>query len=186
MLPHLRANEAALRFLKMKGMRDGYRNECKVCNLQQKHERYVADPEPAKERVRAWQLANPKRYQENQRRWKESGGKSRSDRKSHLKRKFGLTPNEYAAKLEWQRGVCMICQQPPADGQFLDVDHDHGTGRPRGLLCRNCNQRQGQFREDPFLLAAAAGYLIMWDAEDPEEFPRVRLAIGGEPRRLAS
>jgi len=36
-----------------------------------------------------------------------------------------------------------------------------------------------------FLLAAAAGYLIMWDEEDPKEFPRVRLAIGGEPRRLA-
>jgi hypothetical protein len=171
-------------FYKMEGMRDGHRNECKACGLQQKHERYVANPEPAKQRVREWQLRNPERYQENQRRWKESGGKSRSRRRSHLKRKFGLTPDEYAAKLERQRGVCLICQQAPAEGQFLDVDHDHRTGRPHGRLCRNCNQGLGQFREDPFLLAAAAGYLIMWDQEDPKEFPRVRLAIGGEPRRL--
>jgi hypothetical protein len=102
-----------------------------------------------------------------------------------LKRKFGLTEEQYAAKLRWQRGVCLICQQPPAEGGSLDIDHDHRTGRPRGLLCRNCNQGLGKFREDPSLLAAATGYLIMWDEEDPKEFPRVRLAIGGEPRRLA-
>ena len=172
-------------FYKMKGMRDGYRNECRACGLRQKHERYIANPEPAKRRVREWQLANPDRYQESQRRCKESGGKSRSNRKSHLKRTFGLAPDQYDAKLQSQGGVCLICQQPPAEGQFLDVDHDHTTGRPRGLLCRNCNEGLGQFREDPFLLAAAAGYPIMWDAESPEEFPRVRLAIGGEPRLLA-
>ena len=169
----------------MKGMRDGYRNECKACGLQQKHERYIANPEPAKQRVREWQLNNPERYQENQRRWKESGGKSRSGRKSHLKRTFGLTAEEYTKKLEWQGGVCLICQQPPTEGKLLDIDHDHKTGLTRGLLCRNCNHGLGKFREDPFLLAAPAGYLIMWDEEDPRQFPRVRLAIGGEPRRMA-
>jgi hypothetical protein len=102
-----------------------------------------------------------------------------------LKKTFGITPDQYAERLRWQRGVCLICEQGPAEGQFLDIDHDHRTGRTRGLLCRNCNQGLGSFREDPFLLAAAAGYLIMWDAEDPREFPRVRLAIGGEPRRMA-
>jgi hypothetical protein len=166
-------------------MRDGHRNECKACNLQQKHKPYIANPEPAKQRVREWQLANAERYQENQRRWKESGGKSRSDRRSHLKRTFGLTPDQYDVMLQRQGGTCLICEQPPAARQWFDIDHDHRTGRARGLLCRNCNQGLGSFREDPFLRAAAAGYLIMWDEEDPREFPRVRLAIGGEPRRMA-
>lgn len=172
-------------FYKMKGMRDGYRNECKACNLRQKHDRYVEDPDREIARVKRWQQDNAERL--NTYRWqhrKLPETKAR-ERRTYLKRKFGLTPDEYSAKLEWQGGVCLICQRPPADGQFLDIDHDHRTGRPRGLLCRNCNQGLGQFREDPFLLAAAAGYLIMWDAEEPREFPRVRLAIGGEARRLA-
>ncbi len=170
----------------MKGMRDGYRNECKACNLRQKHERYVRDPGREIARVQKWRDENPERYAAYRTAYRQRPARKLADRAGHLKRKFGLTPDEYAAKLEWQHGVCLICQQRPADGQVLDIDHDHRTGRPRGLLCRNCNQGLGQFREDPFLLAAAAGYLIMWDAEDPQEFPRVRLAIGGEPRRLAS
>jgi hypothetical protein len=169
----------------MKGMRDGYRNECKVCNLRQKHERYLRNPEPEIARVKEWQQANAERVNSYQRLRRQRPDVKAVSRAGHLKRKFGLTPDEYAEKLEWQHGVCLICRQPPAEGQFLDIDHDHTTGRPRGLLCRTCNQGLGQFREDPFLLAAAAGYLVMWDTEDPREFPRVRLAIGGEPRRLA-
>jgi hypothetical protein len=79
----------------------------------------------------------------------------------------------------------MICDQPPAEGQWLAIDHDHKTGRTRGLLCRNCTQGLGSFREQPMLLALAAGYRIMYDVPDPKEFPRVRLVIGGEPRQMA-
>jgi hypothetical protein len=172
-------------FYKMKGMRDGYRNECKACSLRQKHERYVRDPDREIARVQKWRDENPERYAAYQAAYRKRPVRKLADRAGHLKRKFGITPDEYATKLEWQHGVCLICQQPPAEGQVLDVDHDHGTGRPRGLLCRNCNQGLGQFREDPFLLASAAGYLIIWDTEDPREFPCVRLAIGGEARRLA-
>jgi hypothetical protein len=164
-------------FYKMAGMRDGHRNECKVCNLQQKHERYVANPGPAKQRVRAWQLQNPDRYAANQRRWKDSGGKAVSDRKSHLKRKFGHTSAEYEAKLADQGGGCALCGRAPAPGRQLDIDHDHRTGAVRGLVCNGCNQGLGQFQDDPIRLAYAASYLLHW--ESPDHPPRVRLLIGG-------
>ena len=45
-------------FYKMTGMKDGYRNDCKDCNLEAKHERYRKNPEPTKARVKKWQQDN--------------------------------------------------------------------------------------------------------------------------------
>jgi hypothetical protein len=39
------------------------------------------------------------------------------------------------------------------------VDHDHTTGRIRGLLCTRCNAAIGLFEENPRLLRQAVGYL---------------------------
>src|SRR5437588_8489839 len=50
------------------GMRDGHRNDCRVCNLREKQERYRADPEAAKARVKRWQQANAERVNEYWRR----------------------------------------------------------------------------------------------------------------------
>lgn len=53
--------------------------------------------------------------------------------------------------------TCGICRKPPA-GRRLDRDHDHLTGRPRGLLCHRCN-RQLPAWVDARWLRLAAVYL---------------------------
>jgi hypothetical protein len=73
-------------------------------------------------------------------------------------RDHGLTDAEYDALLASQGGLCAICRGgfgSPGDR----IDHDHDTGRVRGLLCHNCNVALGHFRDDPLILARAAAYV---------------------------
>jgi Recombination endonuclease VII len=82
----------------------------------------------------------------------------RTQRKSILKRRFGLTEDQLALLLEKQGGVCPICGDPISD-QNLNVDHDHSAGHVRGILCARCNRTIGLLRDDPALLRRAAAYL---------------------------
>ena len=81
------------------------------------------------------------------------------DRNQRLKRNYGITIEEYNNLLSSQGEVCAICKVTP-NGRALDVDHDHETGRIRGLLCMDCNVSLGRFKEDPDLLLTAMGYLL--------------------------
>jgi hypothetical protein len=85
-----------------------------------------------------------------------------ADRKSHLKRKYGLTPQRHDEILEAQAGVCFLCREKPGDLP-LHVDHDHTTGAVRSLLCVRCNNAIGLFQEAPHLFKAAADYLAYRD-----------------------
>lgn len=82
-----------------------------------------------------------------------------------IKRKYGLAMDEYIAMLEIQGGGCSICGARQSQlwrevvRQPLLIDHDHETGKVRGLLCDHCNRGLGQFRDDPALLHKAAEYL---------------------------
>ena len=53
-------------------------------------------------------------------------------------RKYGLTADDYLGMLARQLGRCLICGRPPKKRR-LHVDHNHKTGRIRGLLCWQCN-----------------------------------------------
>jgi hypothetical protein len=67
-----------------------------------------------------------------------------------------------------QDGVCVICGSPPPDESSLHVDHDHRTGRIRGLLCFTCNNALGDFGDDLDRLARAVTYLDAGDDLTPQ------------------
>ena len=84
---------------------------------------------------------------------------SASTRARHLKVKYGITPEKYAELLFLQGGVCTICKGPGKAYKKLCVDHNHETGKIRGLLCNTCNAGLGQFSDNIELLQLAIDYL---------------------------
>lgn len=81
------------------------------------------------------------------------------ERERHLIRKYGVTFARYRELLAEQGGGCAICGKPEAADRMLDVDHDHQTGKVRGLLCTSCNRVLGHSFDSPDRLKAAASYL---------------------------
>lgn len=157
--------------------RDGLRGDCIPCNLAAKAERHRLNPEPARERTERWRQENPERYAANQKAFVASGGKKVADRRSHLKRKYGMTLEEYDAMLEAQGGGCFICGRPPREDISLHVDHDHSTGKVRGILCFCCNNALADFQDDPALLRKAAAYVSVNSAEIEEEIELARRRV---------
>lgn len=97
--------------------------------------------------------------------------KAAQNRKWLLKKKFGLSLEEYQARFDAQGGVCMICKQPETStsGRYrnsrqLAVDHNHETGQMRDLLCMKCNTAIGMLNENLDLLKTAIEYLEKWEA----------------------
>jgi Recombination endonuclease VII len=151
------AVKALTEYYSAAGNGDGLRGECKECSLAQRRRWYQDNRERSMAYVRAWQQASPDRV----RAWRRKNRARRLEklREIHLRNKFGLTPDEYDRMLVAQGGVCALCDALPTPGISLHVDHDHGTGEIRGLLCVRCNNALGLFREDPDLLKRAARYV---------------------------
>jgi len=81
-------------------------------------------------------------------------------RDKYLRRTYGISLTVYSVMLATQDGRCAICARPPKPGKNLNVDHDHKTGRVRGLLCFHCNHMLlGRGRENADRHEAAAAYL---------------------------
>lgn len=79
--------------------------------------------------------------------------------KSYIKRQYGLEWDEYQQMVEEQDGNCAICGQKDPDRPRLSIDHDHYSGRVRGLLCFPCNTGIGKLQDNYDLVQRAADYL---------------------------
>ena len=139
--------------------RDGHRLDCKTCNLGARKAKYAANPQPYIDRVKKWQQENSERLNEYRREYRKRPDRKRADRDGHPRRKYGIGVNDYEQMLVAQQGGCAICGDPAPDEGNLHVDHDHVSGRVRGLLCVSCNNALGAFRESLDIFQAAANYL---------------------------
>ena len=104
-------------FYKNKTKSDGFNYHCKEC-----FKRYSTGK--AHKKYMKW--------------WRKTKKGKDSNRNSLLKKEYGITLQEYVRLFELQNGVCKMCKNPEIK-KCLAVDHNHKTGKVRGLLCQQCN-----------------------------------------------
>lgn len=105
---------------------------------------------------------------------------------------YGIEAGEYERMYQAQDGKCAICRWATGKSRRLAVDHDHATGRVRGLLCSPCNRYLGYVRDNPDAYRRAAAYLSgmsmkyvisLTSAQPPvEEGPRPRRPNRRDPK----
>lgn len=143
-------------FKKDKRRPNGLASYCKAChNLASRISR-LKDPE----RIRAYYA---------RRRKNNKACITEYMKRYRLKSLFGLSLEEFQAKLLRQQGLCRICSQPesivdPRSGDLYDlsVDHNHMTKTVRDLLCRRCNRVFGNIGESPELAQSLLDYALRW------------------------
>jgi len=84
-----------------------------------------------------------------------------------LKKAYGISLGEYQMLFDLQDGKCAICDNSETDStngivHLLAVDHDHDSGKVRGLLCKKCNTAIGLLKHQESLLDKAKKYLELY------------------------
>lgn len=79
--------------------------------------------------------------------------------KKRLKKYYNITVEQFENMYSSQNGVCKICKRICPSGRRLSVDHDHDTGKIRGLLCMKCNKGLGSFEDNVENMKIAIEYL---------------------------
>lgn len=144
---------------------DGLCARCIDCTKERQRQWRAKNPEKARE---CWKRSREKHLDkclERARQWRRKYPERQqlAKRKCRLRKEYGLTIAEYDAMVAAQKGRCAICRNPPRAGSRKDklhIDHDHVTGKVRGLLCDLCNRGVGMLRDDPKIMRSAARYVL--------------------------
>jgi hypothetical protein len=159
-----RKTKAVTSYTRLSGTSDGFREHCKQCAKQYNAAYFANLSEEEKQRRyqrdKEWKAANVERMRIS---W----------HRAKLK-KYGMTQQDYEQLLLAQNGVCAICRREErgkVNGRTLplSIDHDHTTGRVRGLLCGKCNTSLGGFEDNQTFIMSALTYLQRHDADNTME-----------------
>ena len=134
----------------------------------QKYKRYICGPCWVK-RQKKYAQANPNfkletklRTKRRMEKWSDKRKKQEADKRYNnwLKRKYGITLDDYSTLLAKQKHKCAICRSANSRGKGgFHVDHCHKTENVRNLLCTSCNMMLGLAKDQTFILNRAIKYL---------------------------
>lgn len=137
-----------------------------MMNAKEQREWRKKNPEKNKKYHRKYKKRHPKKVKESQRKYcKNNKEKVKEINKKSYNRcrfkKYNMTLDEYNVMLENQNYKCAICGKTKSEnGKSFAVDHNHKTGKVRGLLCNHCNVGIGYLGDSAEITAKATAYLI--------------------------
>jgi hypothetical protein len=115
--------------------------------LEERKKRYKLKKEEVTRCNREWYLNNKEKSQRTRRDWQ-------------LRKRSGITLEEYENVLKDQDNKCAICKNDSAGGRgHFHADHDHLSGKFRGLLCQKCNMALGLIKDDIIIAQNIVSYL---------------------------
>jgi hypothetical protein len=126
--------------------------------------------EKIKRQAKEHYLKNKETIDKRNRLWKKNNKNKIKNR--YLITNYNISFNEYNKLFESQNGVCAICNKPETFRgnnkkiKFLAVDHNHQSGKVRGLLCMKCNILLGNCEENIIILQKTIEYLKQKEKEN--------------------
>lgn len=127
-------------------------------HLKEQNKEYRSRPE-VKEKIKERNAKRADHKKEYYRKYAEKHRKRVRER--NIKKWYGLTLKDWDDIFVLQGGKCAICQSdhPGNRRGGWSGDHDHKTGKFRGILCNVCNVMLGHAKDDPEILQNAIDYL---------------------------
>ena len=132
---------------------ENHRDEILSCGKK----RYADNNEVLKAKAQARRMEHPEKVKIIN---KKSNAKHPETRRAYsLRLLYGISLKEFDALLAKQGGGCAACGTSNWNSRGPVVDHDHSTGRVRGILCHNCNCGSGMLGDDPARVEKLLAYL---------------------------
>ncbi len=143
--------------------KSGKQSQCKSCAVLSARKWKIKNPEKSLEVNRNWVKRNPEASKNYHR-------KNRTKRLEHTAKKlYNLDSLEYRSLFLKYQNKCAVClnEETKIDHRTgnikrLSIDHDHKTGKVRGLLCSNCNLLLGHSKENKNTLLKMIDYINEW------------------------
>ncbi len=147
---------------------NGYQKRWREANLEHHKEWSRLNHLKHKEKHNAW---TKNYYHQNREVYKKKAKEYRrknplQDRKARMKHDYGITWEQFVKMYMNQGFCCKLCGKPFGGYGDAFIDHDHATGKIRGLLHERCNIAIGFLRDDPEVARKAAKYLELCKEED--------------------
>jgi hypothetical protein len=122
------------------------------------HEHYEKNKSLYKTRSNTWRRDNRERHNASVRKFHASERGKKKRQEYILRYEYGMGVGDFDILLQRQKGCCGICGQSMLKPH---IDHNHRTGKVRGLLCSNCNLGLGLMQDSVEVLSSAIAYLAV-------------------------